>query len=302
MSSMHCGVWRLSSRKRRPRQSFMHPWLRRSEHSLVSRPPQCGATTQDGSGEIIAQWSQVGDKLPVGLRVPHVDGSLTATIRDSRRPARIDRYDDRNGKFANGLRINSSVGVPIIVGGDLWGLIAVVSMNDEPIPAETEQRLTGFTQLVATAIANAQSQEELRTIANEQEALSRVTALVAKGKAPTEVFAAVAEQIGRLLHSDDAMVCRFEPDESVSIVASWAAIGDPFPIGFRRHIAPGEGVTPLIREVGRSARIDSRTGYYEELGVESVVAAPITVEGRLWGLIAVALRGPEAAPRTPRNG
>ena len=250
----------------------------------------------DGSGEIVAQWCQTGEGLPVGLRVPHVPGSLTGTIRETKRPARVDRYNDRTGRYAREIGINSAVGVPIVVDGDLWGVVAVVSTSMEPPPPETEERLTGFTELVATAIASAQAREELRMIAEEQAALGRVATLVAEGQPSAVVFAAVAEQIGHLLVADDAMVCRFEPDETVSIVASWAATGEPFPVGFRRNVAPGEGVTPMVRDTGRPARIDTQTRYYEELGVESVVAAPITVQGRLWGLIALASRGRHSAP------
>ncbi len=250
----------------------------------------------DGSGEIIAAWSQRAEVIPVGLRAEPVRGTVTATVRETRRPARVDRYSDDAGAAAREIGIRSTVGVPITVEGELWGLIAVVSTSEEPPPPGTEERLAGFTELVATAIANAQAREELRTIADEQAALGRVATLVAQGEAPAVVFAAVAEQVGHLLNTDDALVARFEPDESVTIVASWAATGEPLPVGHRRHVEPGDGVTPQVRETGRPARIDSQTGYYSELGVESAVAAPITVEGRIWGVVGVALRGSNPAP------
>ena len=212
----------------------------------------------DGSGEIVAQWTQKGEGLPVGLRVQHIKGSLTAIVRETRRPARVDRYDDENGQAAREIGVRSSVGVPIFVEGEVWGLIAVVSTNDKPPLPGSEERLAGFTELVATAIASAQAREEQRTIADEQAALSRVAALVAQGEAPAVVFEAVAEQVGHLLSTDDALVARFEPDESVTIVASWAATGDPLPVGFRRQIEPGEGVTPLIRETGGPAALMCR--------------------------------------------
>ena len=208
----------------------------------------------------------------------------------------MDRYSDHAGEAAREIGIRSTVGVPITVQGELWGLIAVVSTSEEPPPPETEERLEGFTELVAAAIANAQAREELRTIADEQAALGHVATLVAQGQAPTVVFAAVAEQVGHLLKTDDALVVRFEPDESVTIVASWTVSGEPLPVGDRRNIGPGDGVTPLVRETGRSARIDSQTRYYAEIGVESAVAAPITIEGRIWGVVGVALRGPKPAP------
>ena len=53
------------------------------------------------------------------------------------------------------------MGVPISVEGRLWGSVVVTSMSEEPLPADTETRLAGFTELVATAIANAQAHAEL---------------------------------------------------------------------------------------------------------------------------------------------
>jgi len=46
--------------------------------------------------------------------------------------------------------------VPISVEGRLWGAIFVGSTR-EPLPADAEVRLAGFTELAATVIANAQA-------------------------------------------------------------------------------------------------------------------------------------------------
>jgi signal transduction histidine kinase len=53
------------------------------------------------------------------------------------------------------------VGSPIIVEGGLCGVVGVASTTDRPLPPDTEWRLAQFTELVGTAIANAQSREEL---------------------------------------------------------------------------------------------------------------------------------------------
>jgi signal transduction histidine kinase len=53
------------------------------------------------------------------------------------------------------------MGAPIWVEGRLWGVLVVYSNNEEPLPPETERRLGEFTQIVATAIANADSRAEL---------------------------------------------------------------------------------------------------------------------------------------------
>ena len=254
----------------------------------------------DGTATVLGEWTRTDAPPPmaIGERFNLGGQNETTLVAQTGLPARVDNYEATSGTWADAARVwgfGSCVGVPIIVEDRPWGVVSVANSGTEILPESTEARLIGFTDMVATAIANAQTRDELRTIADEQAALGRVATLVARGEAPTAVFAAVAEQIGQLLGTDDALVARFESDDSVTIVASWTATGKPLPVGLHRHVEPGDGVTPLVRETNRPARIDSTT-YYSELGVESAVAAPITVEGQLWGVVGVALRGPKPAP------
>jgi signal transduction histidine kinase len=80
-------------------------------------------------------------------------------------PARIDSYADASGPIGTAVRgagIRSVVGTPVIVDGRLWGTVAAGSGLEESLPADTESRLASFTELLATAIANAESREALR--------------------------------------------------------------------------------------------------------------------------------------------
>src|SRR6185437_5449728 len=100
------------------------------------------------------------------------------------------------GRVGDAAAYRSSVGVPISVEGRLWGVIGVASTRDEPLPADIEARMAGFTELVATAVGNAQARVELRGFAEEQAALRRVATLVAGGAPPEKVFTAVPEEAG----------------------------------------------------------------------------------------------------------
>src|SRR5205085_5844758 len=96
------------------------------------------------------------------------------------------------------------------------------------LPAGTEHRLAAFTELIATAIANAQAREELSALAEEQAALRRVATLVARGASPQAAFAAVAAEAGRLLPADLTLIGRYEGD-LVTGVAGWSRTGAHVP-------------------------------------------------------------------------
>ncbi len=80
------------------------------------------------------------------------------------RPARMDSYENAAGSTAARLRdlgLRAAVGAPIVVDGRVWGAAIVGSSRPEPLPPDTEARVVDFTDLVATAIANAQAHAEL---------------------------------------------------------------------------------------------------------------------------------------------
>jgi signal transduction histidine kinase len=118
----------------------------------------------DGSVTGVAAWSRDVGQLAVGTRFTLEGMSIAALVRESGRPVRIDSFADASGPIAEEARalgIKSSVGCPIVVSGRLWGVIAASSRGEEPFPADTESQIGEFTELVATAIANAESRAEL---------------------------------------------------------------------------------------------------------------------------------------------
>jgi signal transduction histidine kinase len=130
---------------------------------------------------VVAAWSATGRPVPLGGPTPRSGRNLTTLIHQTHRPERLE-YDDDSAPppaLTGLVRIRSAVGVPIIVEGELWGVIAVGSVHDKPAPPDTEYRLADFTELVATAIANAGAQTELkasraRIVASADEARRRI--------------------------------------------------------------------------------------------------------------------------------
>jgi signal transduction histidine kinase len=233
---------------------------------------------------------------------------VASTISRTGRPVRIDDYKGARGRIAAFVRdelgVRASVGSPIVVEGRLWGILFVHSKDIHPLPGDTESRLTGFTELVATAVANTQARSEVGRLAKEQAALRRVATLVAREASPAEVFSTVTEEVGRLLDADIAAMIRLEPGNTAILVARWSEgdEGDHVPVG---TVIPleGDNVATMVLRTGRPARRahpELASGPVGELvrrlGVTSTVGTPIVVEGRLWGGMSVSSRQPEPLP------
>ncbi len=161
-----------------------------------------GRYEPDGAVIHVAAWGSSGDELPVGHRRGPEQESIARIVFETGRPARIENLADVSGQLGASARkysVGSGVGTPVIVEGHLWGVLATYSILGQLLPPNTEARLADFTELVATAIANAESRGELARLAEEQAALLRVAKLVAAGAAPEELFAAVVVEVGQLL-------------------------------------------------------------------------------------------------------
>jgi len=254
--------------------------------------------TADGTATTIASWSGDGPMLAIGTRFPLDGDNLAARIFESGTPARMHSYDEAWEReatdVARGLRVRSAVGAPILVAGKLWGALMAATRGAEPWAENAETRIAAFTELAATAIANAESREALAELADEQAALRRVATLVAQEASPHDLFAAVAEEVGRLLPVGSATIGRFEADGSVTTVASWSTTKAAFPTG-RRWPTEGTNVAWMVLQTSRSARIDDFSAATDPIGVAareagmtSAVGSPIVVDGRLWGVVTAA--------------
>jgi signal transduction histidine kinase len=137
----------------------------------------------DRTATAVTTWGPAGQNLPVGTRWPLEGHNVTTLVFETGRPVRIDNAADAaRGPLAVPVRmagIRSAVGAPVIVEGRLWGVVAASSRLEQPLPPDTEARLASFTDLVATAVANADSRAELmasraRIVAAADEARRRI--------------------------------------------------------------------------------------------------------------------------------
>jgi signal transduction histidine kinase len=247
-----------------------------------------------GKLTVVAAWGVHGPAIPVGTELVLDGDSVAARVLSTRRPARIDDFAIPEGPTADYFRslgVRSAVGTPIIVEGRLWGTMTAASLHVEPLPPGTEHRIEDFTELVATAISNAESKRELERVASEQAALGRVATLVAEAAPSNEIFSAVAAEIIGLFDVPLAALFRFGPGRAATVVGGAGEMA-PY-VGRSFSVSPGDvGIHASVLRTGQAGRIDDYTGltgpgpdFAREVGIGSGVGIPLIVDGRIWGSV-----------------
>ncbi|HEX6460433.1 MAG TPA: GAF domain-containing protein [Thermoleophilaceae bacterium] len=256
---------------------------------------------------VVGAFSESDDEpFPIGSRWQLDTPGLLATIRHTGRAARVEDYAQAPGDGADAVRaagMRSAVGSPIVVGGRVWGAIVLLSPQSASLPEDTGARLADFTDLVGTALANAESRAALTQLADEQAALRRVATLVAREASPVDLLATVTEEVARVLGVEAVGLLRFETDGTATLVAQSDTPWDPPPLG-TSFTLQGENVVTTTFRTGEAARLDdwsTATGPVAEmaqvLGIRSSVATPIVVEGRVWGTLIAVTSQSDPLPR-----
>jgi len=147
----------------------------------------------------------------------------------------------------------------------------------------------------ALAVENERLQRELRARLEEERALRRVVTLVARQHEPEMVLRVVTEEVARHLGADAALTVRYDRPERATIVAEWSAPGvAAFPGDGEIEMTPELAVAQVYatRAPGRADSYEDLSGAYpallRQIGMRASVAAPILVDGHLWGAVAAA--------------
>jgi signal transduction histidine kinase len=220
---------------------------------------------------------------------------LGRLIVQTGRPGRVDDWTHFPGPVAARHRaegFGQATGAPIVVNGSIWGYIAAFGEAGETLPPGCETQLADFTQLMATAIANAQAHDDLRDLAESQGALRRVATLVAQGAEPATVFSAVAVEAARMLKVGAVSLIRYDAETGM-LTKIFGTHGQraAVPDGGQWTLPDGPEAAMIVR-TGRPVRIDDWTALpgpvaarHVAQGFGQAVAAPIVIDGALWGLV-----------------
>jgi signal transduction histidine kinase len=118
----------------------------------------------DGTVTVAGSWGREPHPFRTGSRWSLEGSQIAAVIKRTGAAVRVDQFQSGPGQIQAGVRqtgICGGAGAPIVVDGEIWGCMAAGPAKGEPVPPGLEERLADFTELVATAIANALARTEL---------------------------------------------------------------------------------------------------------------------------------------------
>jgi signal transduction histidine kinase len=204
---------------------------------------------------VVGAWTSTGatPPTPVGSQFPLGGNNASTLVSRTGQTARTE-HAGMSGVIGDvatrdwGLR--SSVGVPIGVDGRLWGAMVVALTRGELLPTDAEARLAGFTELAATAVANAEAQAEV--------AASRARIVAAAD--------ATRRRIERDLH--DGVQQRL-----VTLALMLSVIGDRVPADVRADFDQVRGELAATREELRDLSHGVHPAILAEAGLGAAVRA-----------------------------
>jgi PAS domain S-box-containing protein len=137
---------------------------------------------EDGTASVVGSYGASDAEIGVGSHLSFDRGRLWGRVAQSRSSERTDRRRNGSDALAKSLLavgIAAAVAVPIVVSGRPWGAIVGAWKHPDMAGGDTEIRMAQFTELVATAVANAESGAELaasrrRIVATADQARRRI--------------------------------------------------------------------------------------------------------------------------------
>jgi signal transduction histidine kinase len=264
----------------------------RHEAARMFNAPLSALLRYDANGTATLLATADGFLGPIG-RSWRVEGDSSAIARVCRTglPARADYTRPAHGPIAAAARREggrSAVGVPVVVDGIFWGVMAVGSRETEPLPADLEGRLAKFTELLATAIANAEGRAELdasraRIVATADATRRRIERDLHDGAQQQLVWLALALRAAQATVPEELEQHRSELGRVVDGLT--AALDDLREIALGIHPAglSEDGLTPALK------RLVSRSPLRVNLDVRADGRFPEPVEVTAYYVVSEAL-------------
>jgi signal transduction histidine kinase len=120
----------------------------------------------DERAVIVGVWREDGIRaMPINAELDFDQrNSALGRARSTRLPARADSYEGLRGELPvimEAIGVRASVAAPVLLDERVWGAVVVSTAREEPLPAESEERLATLAGLVGQAVAGGEARQRL---------------------------------------------------------------------------------------------------------------------------------------------
>ncbi len=254
------------------------------------------AMLDERTGELVIAASHQMGVDAVGTRMAPGEGAM-GRVAHAREPLTIPHYQEwehRSDSYTSGT-VQTVIAAPLMIGTRLVGVIAAVHSDPgRAFGSEDMRRLNLFAPQAAVAIENARLFTAERTRAEEQRALLDTLQDLSRQLELSVVLQKVLERASALLDATGGELAIYDEEANdLEIVASHNmganAVGSRMAMGEGGMGRAAETGEPLV--VGQYQEWEHRAVKYG--GVHTAMAAPLTIGGRLVGVIAIIHSSPE---------
>ncbi|RCG17261.1 DUF4118 domain-containing protein [Sphaerisporangium album] len=248
----------------------------------------------DAQVTLVGSWR--GGRTPPALRLGSRWGVGQGTVPDlvsrTGRPARVVLSDPGIAggisRWARSQGLKCATGCPVMVQGHLWGTVIAFSASAQSDPEEAEDRMMDFTELVATAVANADSLAELaasraRVVAATDETRRRIERDLHDGTQQHLVSVALELRTAALAVPPGCGDLRRRLDHAVNGLGDVVENLREISRGLHPAILSMGGIEPALRTLAR------RSSVPVELDIDGVRRLPERVEVAIYFIVSEAL-------------
>jgi signal transduction histidine kinase len=244
--------------------------------------------------EIVGLWTaeEGVPPTPLGTRLPLGGENVSTLVFRTHRAARMYRADATGtiSRIAVGeWGWQSAVGVPVSAESRLWGVLLAGSISDEVPPPDSEARLTGFAELVSTAIVNAEARAEVaasraRIVAAADQARQRIERDLHDGAQQRLVSLALWLREAQAAVPPGLDELRAELGNAVASANDALAEVQEIARGIHPAVLASGGLRPALRALARRSPVpvrldllaDQRLPEHVEVSVYYIVAEALT--------------------------
>ncbi|HEY4095603.1 MAG TPA: PAS domain S-box protein [Baekduia sp.] len=235
----------------------------------------------DGTATVLASHGPPESQIRVGTVISLVGENIVDAVRRSRHSARLESFDDAHGPLADlarTLQVRSAVGAPIVVDGQHWGVMSAAWRDASPALADAEARMVQFTDLVATAVANAESRAELkasraRIVAASDETRRRIERDLHDGTQQRLVSLALALRAAESTVLPEQRALRAELAETADGLARVVENLQEISRGIHPAILSKGGLGPALKALARRSAVPAEL----EVRVARPLSRPVVV-------------------------